>query len=99
MQTNKELIIEILKEQGWKKFYLGSPFEDGTEEEYSDIADKILFQLRQFGDILPPQLPQADVSGRSQQLPCDYRKPECSNTGEMVNGVWVCSNHHHGNCH
>ena len=24
---------------------------------------------------------------------CDYRKQECTNTGETINGTWVCSNH------
>jgi hypothetical protein len=63
MQTNKELIIETLKEQGWKKFYLGSPFEDGLEEDYSDVAEKILFMLQQFGTEIKPPLQQEAVSG------------------------------------
>jgi hypothetical protein len=75
MQTNKELIIETLKEQGWKKFYLGSPFEDGLEEDYSDVADKILFMLTQFGSGLKPQLQQTP---RSTLLP---------SVQEMIDGI------------
>lgn len=69
MQTNKELIIETLKEQGWKKFYLGSPFENGLEEDYSDVAEKILFMLQQFGTEIKPPLQQAAVMrGQSPEL-------------------------------
>lgn len=31
--------------------------------------------------------------GEQTAVACDYRKFECSDTGKMVNGVWVCNNH------
>jgi len=31
--------------------------------------------------------------GEQTPVACDYRKFECSDTGKMVNGVWVCNNH------
>ena len=33
------------------------------------------------------------MSGVSDSVPCDYRKAECTNEGNIIKGVWKCSNH------
>lgn len=33
------------------------------------------------------------MSGVSDSVTCDYRKPECTNDGKIIDGVWKCSNH------
>lgn len=62
---------------------------DADSAEYRSLAaflhsKKIVFERQ-------PVLPQAGVSG--PLTPCDYRNPECSSTGKVVDGAWICSNH------
>ena len=67
MNLNREAIINRLKKNGFKKFYLGSPFQDGPEEDYETVADEILSLLQPNKDT-PPQLNKHDVSGSKELL-------------------------------
>lgn len=54
-----------------------------------------MIDIHQFGAAVDlytkALLQQAHVSG--PLTPCDYRNPECSSTGKVVDGAWICSNH------